>query len=85
MTILLLLLGVRVAAAFCDRVDATARVFRDTGSEKAVLRSHAKIRLVAVKVIGTGDGRFGRVVNVMVVNECNGGMVVVWTGAAAIT
>ena len=47
-TILLLLIGVCVAAASCYRVDATARVFRDTGSEKAVLRGYAKAGLVVV-------------------------------------
>ena len=57
----LLLLGARVGAAPCDRVDATALVFRDTGSEKAVLRSHANIRLVVVTVIGKGDRWCGRV------------------------
>ena len=53
--LVLLLLGARVGAAPCDRIDATALVFRatalvfrDTGSEKAMLRSHAKASLVVV-------------------------------------
>ena len=61
MALVLLLLGARFGAAPCDRIDttalvfrATALVFRDTGSEKAMLRSHANIRLVVVAVIDTG-------------------------------